>query len=87
MAKLTKKEQTWIDELQEVLDRCPSPKKIGFYTIGDPKIHLYDLRKYNEVEKALDTGKAADWSPACRVAGAHIEGTIDFPSPVESTAG
>ncbi|EEN4860336.1 hypothetical protein GK134_11110 [Salmonella enterica] len=87
MAKLTKKEQAWIDEVNAVLARCPSPKKIGFYTIGDSNIHLYDLRKYNEVEKALDTGKAADWSQACLVAGAHIEGTIDFPSPVESTAG
>lgn len=87
MVKLTKKEQAWIDELQEVLDRCPSPKKIGFYTIGDPNIHLYDLRKYKEVEEALDMGKASDWSPACRVAGAYIEGTIDFPSPVESTTG
>ena len=35
MATLTKKERAWLNELQEVLDRCPSPKKIGFYTIGD----------------------------------------------------
>lgn len=87
MVKLTKKEQAWVDELQEVLDRCPSPKKIGFYTIGDINIHLYDRRKYNEVIEALDTGKSSDWYPACCVAGAHIEGTIDFPSPVESVAG
>lgn len=87
MAKLTKKEQAWVDELQAVIDRCPSPKKIGFYTIGDPNIHLYDLRKYMAVVEALDTGEASDWYPACRVAGACIEGSIDFPSPVESTAG
>lgn len=30
MVKLTKKEQAWVDELQEVLDRCPSPKKSVF---------------------------------------------------------
>ncbi|EIY8279511.1 hypothetical protein MNZ66_004654 [Salmonella enterica] len=29
MAKLTAKERVWIGELQAVLDRCPSPKKIG----------------------------------------------------------
>ncbi|EOU7558615.1 TPA: hypothetical protein ACOZZ9_002914, partial [Escherichia coli] len=29
MATLTKKERAWLNELQEVLDRCPSPKKIG----------------------------------------------------------
>jgi len=55
MAKLTKKEQAWIDELQAVLDRCPSPKKIGFYTIGDPSICLYDLRRDKEVQAALDS--------------------------------
>ncbi len=43
MATLTKKEQAWLSELQDVLDRCPSPKKIGFYTIGDKSIYLYDL--------------------------------------------
>ncbi|HFQ0030505.1 TPA: hypothetical protein ACHOUP_005637, partial [Escherichia coli] len=25
MATLTKKERAWLNELQEVLDRCPSP--------------------------------------------------------------
>ncbi len=45
MATLTKKEQAWLNELQDVLDRCPSPKKIGFYTIGDKNIYLYDLRR------------------------------------------
>ncbi|EOA6970706.1 hypothetical protein ACWAZR_004589, partial [Escherichia coli] len=39
MATLTKKEQAWLSELQDVLDRCPSPKKIGFYTIGDKSIY------------------------------------------------
>ena len=40
MATLTKKERAWLNELQDVLDRCPSPKKIGFYTIGDKSIYL-----------------------------------------------
>ncbi|EOT3430653.1 hypothetical protein ACLAFA_004960, partial [Escherichia coli] len=25
MATLTKKERAWLNELQEILDRCPSP--------------------------------------------------------------
>ncbi|MCH4995334.1 hypothetical protein I1A41_03780 [Pectobacterium carotovorum] len=87
MAKLTKKETEWIAEVQDVLNRCPSPEKIGFYTTGDSYVFLYDLRKYKDVVQAMDSGKASDWSPACRVAGAHIEGCIEFPSPVESTAG
>lgn len=87
MTTSSKKDQAWLDELQAVLNRCPSPKKIGFYTIGDPTVFLYDLRKVKEVENALDTGKASDWSPACSVVGAHIDEVIIFPSPVESTAG
>ncbi|MGO2724819.1 MAG: hypothetical protein ACTH97_07075 [Raoultella ornithinolytica] len=47
-SKLTKKEQAWIDEVNAVLARCPSPKKIGFYTIGDPVIGLYDKRHESE---------------------------------------
>ncbi|MCI3694228.1 hypothetical protein ABRS07_021915, partial [Escherichia coli] len=54
MATLTKKEQAWLSELQDVLDRCPSPKKIGFYTIGDKSIYLYDLRRMDEIMEALD---------------------------------
>lgn len=84
---LTKKEQAWVDELQDVLNRCPSPKKIGFYTIGDPTIFLYDLRKVNEVEKALDSRGASDWCQAVKAVDAHIDEVIIFPSPVESTAG
>ncbi|GCN64026.1 hypothetical protein ExPECSC036_03799 [Escherichia coli] len=30
MATLTKKERAWLNELQDVLDRCPSPKKLVF---------------------------------------------------------
>ncbi len=44
MATLTKKERAWLNELQDVLDRCPSPKKIGFYTIGDKSIYLCSCR-------------------------------------------
>ncbi len=87
MAKLTKKEQAWIDELQAVLDRCPSPKKIGFYTIGDPSICLYDLRRDKEVQAALDSRASSDWCTAVASVGAGFDETIDFPSGVLSTAG
>lgn len=49
MTKLTKKEQAWIDEVNAVLARCPSPKKIGFYTTGDSCVGLYDLRHDKEI--------------------------------------
>ncbi|MEG5932480.1 hypothetical protein UXN85_20655 [Enterobacter hormaechei] len=82
-AKLTKKELAWIDELQEVIDRCPSPGKIGFYTIGDPKIHLYDLRKEDQIS-ALDD----DLVHVIQNNGwAFEEADIDFPSAVNGVCG
>ncbi|AKL13262.1 TPA: hypothetical protein I8271_004657 [Kluyvera intermedia] len=87
MAKLTKAEKAWVDDLQAVLDRCPSPKKIGFYTIGDPTIFLYDLRRCDEVMTALDARLSSDWCTAVQNIGADFDETIDFPSAVESTAG
>ncbi len=76
MATLTKKERAWLNELQEVLDRCPSPKKIGFYTIGDKSIYLYDLRR-----------SSMDWCVAVHDMNAGFDEKILFPSSVESTAG
>lgn len=53
-SKLTKKELAWFDEVNAVLARCPSPKKFGFYTIGDPNVMVYDKRKEKEIERKLD---------------------------------
>ncbi|MGE2471818.1 hypothetical protein ACMFCN_28415 [Klebsiella michiganensis] len=87
MAKLTKKEQAWVDEVNAVMSRCPSPKKIGFYTIGDPSIALYDLRRLDEVMARLDGRASSDWCTAVQDIGADFYETIEFPSAVESTAG
>lgn len=86
-AKLTKKEKTWLDELQGVLNRCPSPNRIGFYTIGDPTICLYDLSRYDEVTKRLDTRQSSEWCTAVADSGAGFDEVITFPAAVESTAG
>lgn len=86
-SKLTKKEQAWVDEVNAVLARCPSLKKIGFYTIGDPSIALYDLRRLDEVTAMLDGRNSSDWCTAVQKIGAGFDETIDFPSAVESTAG
>lgn len=87
MAKLTKKEQAWFDEVNAVLARCPSPEKFGFYTIGDPTIMVYDLRKAKEIERLLDSRRSPDWCIAVRDADAEIDANIYFPSFVLSTAG
>ena len=87
MAKLTKKEQAWVDEVNDVLARCPSPEKIGFYTIGDPSIMLYDKRRVDEVMTALNSRSSSDWCTAVRDVKAGFDEVIEFPSQVESTAG
>ncbi|HGW6120853.1 hypothetical protein ACUND9_11355 [Serratia sp. IR-2025] len=84
MAKLTKAEKKWLDELQEVLNRCPS-KNLGFYTIGDPRLHVYDLRKEQQIDDHMDRHNH-DFCHAAKVVDAdHCD--LWFPAQVHSTAG
>ncbi|PKE31015.1 hypothetical protein CWS43_10075 [Rahnella sp. AA] len=85
MAKLTAKEKKWVAEVQAVLDRCPS-KRIGFATIGDPNLTLFDVTRYNEICDELDKG-GRDFIPCADKLGATFDMSLDFPNPVESTAG
>ncbi|EDV9627065.1 hypothetical protein I3A88_16850 [Salmonella enterica] len=82
MAKLTKKEQAWIDEVNAVLARCPSPEKIGFFTIGDPVIGLYDLRHDKEIADTND-----DLIPVAQRNGWLFEESLYFPSAVNGLCG
>ena len=84
MAKLTKKERQWLEELQEVLDRCPSAR-LGFYTTGDPDIAVYDANKEDAINDSIDRN---GWD-FCSAVAKHSAGlrTIRFPAPVHSTAG
>ena len=81
MAKLNKKEQAWIDDLQALLNRCPS-NRIGFYTVGDPQIGLYDKTKQAEIDDAHD-----DLVSALNITGHGFNDTIDFPDQVHSVCG
>lgn len=87
MARLTAKERAWVVEVNAVLARCPSPQKIGFYTVGDSSLLLYDLRRVDDVMAAFDGRNRSDWCIAVQDVGAEFTETIEFPSPVESTAG
>ncbi|HFI5325862.1 TPA: hypothetical protein ACGQSM_003695 [Serratia liquefaciens] len=84
MAKLTKKEQAWLDEFQEVLNRCPS-KRLGFATAGDRDITVYDSSFSDLIFIVLER-EGGDYIPTATKLGAVL-GVINFPSPVESTAG
>ncbi|WP_248884299.1 hypothetical protein [Escherichia coli] len=82
MAKLTKKEQAWIDEVNAVLARCPSPEKIGFFTIGDPVISLYDLRHDKEISDTDD-----DLVRVAQQNGWIFDERLEFPSAVNGVCG
>ncbi|EMT6575467.1 hypothetical protein WMR74_001482 [Providencia rettgeri] len=85
MAKLTKKELAWVEKVQKVLDECPS-QRLGFYTIGDRDVFLYDRSKEHEVSEWRDKNKK-DFCFATKAVDADFLTSIDFPAPVESTAG
>lgn len=86
-SKLTKKEQAWIDGVQAALDRCPSPHKFGFYTIGDPAVQIYDRRREAEIESALDKRRSGEWCTAVHDTGTGFDAELVFPASVLSTAG
>lgn len=50
MGSLTAEERKWVRRVQKALKDCPS-KRIGFFTIGDPQVTLYDLDKYEEIPR------------------------------------
>lgn len=83
MAKLTKKEQAWVDELQDVLNRCPS-KRLGFATSGDHDITVYDSSFSDAIFVVMER-EGGDYIPTATKLGS-VFGVINFPAPVESTA-
>ncbi len=84
--RLTSDEKKWLSDMQNLLDRCPS-KRLGFYTIGDPAIAVYDLTKEAKIHEMLDNGQAADFCIAVSKADAGIAPNLIFPAPVHSTSG
>ena len=83
--KLTKKELAWVDEMNEVLARCPS-ERLGFATTGDPTVYIFDRTKERQINELLDRG-CWDFMPAAQHLGYAAGETLDFPVCVLSTAG
>ncbi|MBG2816907.1 hypothetical protein I4578_11340 [Proteus mirabilis] len=87
MEKLTKKELAWIEKVQKVLDECPS-ERLGFYTIGDNDVQLYDRRKEPAITDLMNEGcNNDDFCQAAEKLNANFHCHLTFPAPVESTAG
>lgn len=81
---ITAEEARWIKRLQKVLRECPSDR-LGFYTIGDPSIEIYDKRFDQEIGDIQASGDI-DFCQAVERLDVHI-GRVVFPSNVQSTVG
>lgn len=85
MSKLTKEEIKWVEKVQKILNECPS-KRIGFFTIGDSDLTLYDNTKMDEIMSYFDAGKS-EYGGAVEKAGALFDRSLVFPNCVDSTSG
>lgn len=85
MATLTKQEKAWVKKLNKLLAECPSDR-IGFATIGDSDVFMFDLTRYDEICRKLDRG-GWDFMPAAQHIGAKFDEVLTFPASVESTSG
>ncbi|QYC52621.1 hypothetical protein [Salmonella phage SSBI34] len=81
MQKLTKAEEKWIRDLQKVIDRCPSDR-LGFYTIGDPMIGIYNLEFLDKI-----SDMKGDLVSILNQNGWGFDEIIYFPAPVEGVCG
>lgn len=81
---LTTAEKKWLNDVQKVLNRCPS-KRLGFATAGDRDITVYDSSFSDLICETLEH-EGGDYIPTAIKLGAVL-GVINFPSQVESTAG
>lgn len=82
MSNLTKEELSWIKKLQKVLDSCPSDR-LGFYTIGDDWIGMYDRKK-------MITENLEDYDTDLIITISQHElflGRLGFPDNVEGVCG
>lgn len=79
MAELTKEEARWVKRVQKALDACPTDR-IGFYTIGDVGVTLYDI------ERVKGENDQQDFCQMVENADAEL-GELNFPNLVHSTAG
>lgn len=84
MGMLTKKEKAWVEELNKVLAKCPS-KRIGFMTIGDNEVFLFDATQHTGILELMDKGR--EFITGARELNALFPETLVFPAQVEGVSG
>lgn len=85
MSKLTKEEIKWVTGVQAELNKY-SGERIGFYTIGDYDIFLYDSTKYDKICHYMDAN-SCDLAEAVEAMDADLGEMLTFPDSVHSAAG
>lgn len=85
MSKLTKQEREWLNEVQAVLNKCPS-YRLGFYTTGDSSVTVFDDNKAYEINSYVDNNRV-DYCTAAHAVDALLGFELHFPNQVLSTAG
>lgn len=85
MAEITRAELKWLLRLQKVIDACPS-ERLGFYTIGDSEVVLYDKTRDDEINAIADSSNK-DFCVIVDELDAGLGVVICFPSNVHATAG
>lgn len=79
--ELTPEELKWLKGLQRQLDKCPSDR-LGFYTIGDDRIGIYNLEFSDQISNIKD-----DLVRTLSRNGWGFDEAIYFPAQVESVCG
>ncbi|MCW2485971.1 hypothetical protein J5069_08690 [Candidatus Symbiopectobacterium sp. NZEC127] len=85
MAELTKEEKAWVKKVNALLAKCPSDR-IGFYTVGDTTVFLFDVTRIDDVTNAMDSG-SKDFGQCVEDLDAGFDESLRFPESVESVAG
>jgi hypothetical protein len=75
---LTKEEKSWMRKMQNLIDKCPP--RLGFFTIGDPELGVFDRDKEGEFDESVDMVRELDRCDA------HL-GALNFSSNVHGVCG
>ena len=82
--KPTKAEKEWMKKLEKLLCNPPSDR-MGFFTIGDRFLSVYDLTKEPEINQIMDR-KGVDFCIVVHELEASL-GTIRSQANIHSTSG
>ena len=84
--RLTPAERDWLTQVQELLSKAPSDR-LGFYTVGDKTVFVYDKTCDAEIHRYSEQHPNAEFCTAVDKAAGGAIACLDFPSSVHSVAG